>query len=386
MKYSNQIFFFKYLTYIWKCPSLAGTSSDWNLHLAATPHVGHNTGTLKQFHITCFKQHSTNSHWETSQFCNKKGNIVMRGPIIVTSLTFIILSILVPIFVVFNNREAVRKRDVYLASQPIKIDDFEKEVFPNFNGLVLGGYNIKLIISYSTSVDTKLCIVRMHFDLIAAGTYASLLDSTVITNNVTLYYGNVQQINLVANRRLPGVDISVPLTDCNTNQYPFDHLSLELYIDAHTTVGDVVVPLIGIIYGGIQGYSITPSFIAHVDVIELSMDISRSWTTKAFSMFIIILMWLIGIGALLLTFTFIFFNFVEAPIMIVMTALLFALPNVRNLQPDIPSVGVSADVASFFWAMILVSCCEISLMVIFFINKCKKHLAMKKENKSAITV
>jgi hypothetical protein len=223
----------------------------------------------------------------------------------------------------------------------------------------------------------------MHFDLLATGTYASTLDLTTVTKNVTLYYGNVLQMNLAAKRRIPGVDISIPLTECNTNQYPFDELNLELYIDSFTTGGDEVVPLIGVIYGGIQGYTIIPSSTESADIVNLSMKIRRSWTTQAFSVFVIILMWLIGTGAILLTLTFMFLNFPEPPIISVMTALLFALPNIRNSQPDIPAVGVSADFASFFWAMFLVAICEISLMVMFFITKYKKFKDTNKDKKGS---
>lgn len=38
-----------------------------------------------------------------------------------------------------------------------------------------------------------------------------------------------------------------------------------------------------------------------------------------------------------------------------MAALLFALPGVRQVQPDVPPIGVSIDALSFFWNMMLVA-------------------------------
>jgi hypothetical protein len=38
-----------------------------------------------------------------------------------------------------------------------------------------------------------------------------------------------------------------------------------------------------------------------------------------------------------------------------MTALLFALPAVRNLQPYVPPIGGLTDFLSFFWAEALVA-------------------------------
>lgn len=59
---------------------------------------------------------------------------------------------------------------------------------------------------------------------------------------------------------------------------------------------------------------------------------------------------------------------VEPPLIAISTALLFALPNVRNSQPGIPSVaGTTSDMVGFFFNLLLVAircvcflrCCEV---------------------------
>lgn len=46
----------------------------------------------------------------------------------------------------------------------------------------------------------------------------------------------------------------------------------------------------------------------------------------------------------------------ELPLIAISTALLFALPNVRNSQPGIPPlVGTTSDMVGFFWNLLLLA-------------------------------
>jgi hypothetical protein len=51
---------------------------------------------------------------------------------------------------------------------------------------------------------------------------------------------------------------------------------------------------------------------------------------------------------------------------------LFAIPQLRNVQPGIPSIGCAADTLSFFWCMALIAFSLLLLMWNYIINKREK--------------
>jgi Domain of unknown function (DUF4436) len=56
--------------------------------------------------------------------------------------------------------------------------------------------------------------------------------------------------------------------------------------------------------------------------------------------------------------------------------LLFALPPVRNSQPNIPPIGCVADLASFLWCMVLISL-SLVLLIWNYIHKYKADPIVK---------
>jgi len=52
----------------------------------------------------------------------------------------------------------------------------------------------------------------------------------------------------------------------------------------------------------------------------------------------------------------------QAPFAAICTAALFALPNVRNVQPGVPPIGAAADVWGFFLNMTLIAVADIAFL------------------------
>ena len=159
---------------------------------------------------------------------------------------------------------------------------------------------------------------------------------------------------------------------CTSSHYPFDAYYAENNIITASMANNVTVSvdLAGGVGGFLFGYAVDFE-IAHQPEgsAVFSIRAKRAWTTKFFSFLIFIILWLVSICALLFTIMFVFFETSELPIVSIMTALIFALPSLRNSQPGIPSIGCTADVAGFFWNMLIIASCEIVIMLKFFLIK-----------------
>jgi hypothetical protein len=59
---------------------------------------------------------------------------------------------------------------------------------------------------------------------------------------------------------------------------------------------------------------------------------------------------------------------VELPILALCTAMMFALPAIRNTNPGIPPIGTLFDIYSFFFAQFLISFVAASLIVFYIVK------------------
>ncbi|MEI6427447.1 MAG: DUF4436 family protein [Pseudanabaena sp. ELA607] len=153
------------------------------------------------------------------------------------------------------------------------------------------------------------------------------------------------------------------LYDGKLNQYPFDVYKSDIYIYAVNPKDEKEeVPLLVSASGNLSGYNVDIDYIPKTEFessdtyIGLRVRISRSIVVKFFALFIMVVMWLVSLTAFSMAFL------VgskrrdpELPMFTFMTALLFALPAVRNLQPYVPPIGGLTDFLSFFWAEALVA-------------------------------
>jgi len=95
-------------------------------------------------------------------------------------------------------------------------------------------------------------------------------------------------------------------------------------------------------------------------------DIHRAASTKVFSLLVISIMWFVTIAVVLITFQVVVRGReVTAPLIGSFVALLFALPAVRNVQPNVPPIGTLGDIVGLFFNMLIVSACAVILMLLF---------------------
>lgn len=122
----------------------------------------------------------------------------LRTPIVAFTSAFVILATLVPLFVVFNNREADRKRDTY-------VTNYDDTSISSFEGLEVE--------AYMTAIDPKNCEVKVHFELYSRGKYVPASnDPSAVSQNITIIYGSVSQLKIEANKRMLESDLKMALS------------------------------------------------------------------------------------------------------------------------------------------------------------------------------
>jgi hypothetical protein len=107
--------------------------------------------------------------------------------------------------------------------------------------------------------------------------------------------------------------------------------------------------------------------------------ISRAPTQKFFSLFIILIMWIMSLGVFSMSLAHLWYSRkVEAPTIGVVTTMLFALPAVRNTQPGAPPIGCTSDVVGFFWNMGLVASGAMILLYRFSFQESKPYVPLQR--------
>ncbi|KAJ3215068.1 hypothetical protein HDU67_000848 [Dinochytrium kinnereticum] len=181
-----------------------------------------------------------------------------------------------------------------------------------------------------------------------------------------------QDMNItVARSIMPATEIVVSFASNEVNNYPFDRYeSSRLYIMGTYVNPDTSeverVPMGMTINGALQGWNIHVPTMDDISrdesgeskadgtILVLVVNMRRSGTAKFFSLMVIAIMWTLVLLIVALTIS-VWWDWrkVEPPVIAFAISLLFALPAVRSAQPGIPPIGCTADVVSFFWAMVL---------------------------------
>jgi hypothetical protein len=191
--------------------------------------------------------------------------------------------------------------------------------------------------------------------------------STDLTFNISVE-GGKGTIPLKKNNPAPSIDGTLTVFDGRTSDYPFDKHRAELYAYfVNPKTGQRDIPIEVVFSGTLAGYNIDTQAIQGYDSpnkVGVNISISRTIVTKAFSMFILTLMWVVSLIVLFIALSVLFQNRpIETTLFSFMGTIIFALPAIRNLQPGIPPVGTLTDFLSFFWAEILV---VISVGIMFY--------------------
>ncbi|KAI9221114.1 hypothetical protein BC828DRAFT_90795 [Blastocladiella britannica] len=103
--------------------------------------------------------------------------------------------------------------------------------------------------------------------------------------------------------------------------------------------------------------------------VEVNFGLQRSKITIGFSLFILGINWILSlvVGFLALQ-VLVNKRPVAAAVLGPPISLMFALPSLRNVQPQAPPIGSTNDVLGFFWNMVIVSLSAIAI-IFAFVNR-----------------
>jgi len=249
-----------------------------------------------------------------------------------------------------NNKEGIKLRN--------KFDTFPTDL-PNVNEILEVGVGVDFFDPNGKSGPT--CGVQLtYFPFVNQTQVAAFPDPIEII---------VQQqtFNFSANANLPDHAFSLSAPG-NPNNYPFDWYNATLFINAGSIQTDQGLPLVVFTQGAVQGFIYTTQFQSFAEdgsAVSISFVVQRSTTTRVFAIIIFLLMWLLSLSIFIAAMSVWFRGKnAELPMVSISTALLFALPNIRNSQPGVPSpVGTTEDMVGFFWNILLVAASAVFLLI-----------------------
>ena len=125
----------------------------------------------------------------------------------------------------------------------------------------------------------------------------------------------------------------------------------------------------------------------------LTMTMRRSSSVKFFSMFVVILMWFISLSLFVIGLNYAFASSDEVAydVPALMVGFLFALPFIRQVQPEVPNIGIIIDIMGFFFNMILIALSTVMVMAAlttryYRIAKAKMRAQEKRFEKASVDV
>ncbi|KAJ3314096.1 hypothetical protein HDV04_001127 [Boothiomyces sp. JEL0838] len=210
-----------------------------------------------------------------------------------------------------------------------------------------------------------------------------------IYNNVTAFSSSTLQVTIVSNILPPISNIShytfdingklsqisgdeiyaqvvstIPIFASTANWYPFD--TYDALIVASCKEAEIAFLLNGAVDAWRTDFQLLDEGERFM---YLQVTLTRTFVTTLFSIFVNLMMWILSLSAIYLSVTACTRRRkIEPPMIAGIAALLFALPNIRNVQPGLPAIGCTADIAGFFPAMLLVGFSVVILMWNYILN------------------
>ncbi|KAJ3323578.1 hypothetical protein HDV06_001602 [Boothiomyces sp. JEL0866] len=251
----------------------------------------------------------------------------------------------------------------------------------------------------TTTYKAKCAVKSTDAPVIATPTAETVMSTTDpddpsfngvrIYNNVTAFSPSTLQLTIVSNILPPVSNIShytfdingklstiqgdeiyaqvvssIPIFASTANWYPFD--SYDALIVASCKEQQIAFLLNGAVDAWRTEFQLLDE---GEQFMYLQVTLTRTFVTTLFSIFVNLMMWILSLSAIYLSVTACTRRRkIEPPMIAGIAALLFALPNIRNVQPGLPAIGCTADIAGFFPAMLLVGFSVVILMWNYILN------------------
>lgn len=186
-------------------------------------------------------------------------------------------------------------------------------------------------------------------------------------------YFRYQNLHFPANGTMDPIDVIFPILSGSYYYYPFDSFKMELAVVAADLATNELIPLdVGLyvntpsLWFDISRQNGPDSNMASNEIVAValaagqnspsrifrfSIKISRPDFVVFFSVFVIMVMWALTLSVMGVQISASLLNPDRPKVGYIALgpALLFAMPNLRDVQPGVPPIGVMIDVIGFFW-------------------------------------
>ncbi|KAJ1537513.1 hypothetical protein HK405_014583, partial [Cladochytrium tenue] len=235
----------------------------------------------------------------------------------------------------------------------------------------------------TTSTDFLSSRIGYNLRVYPGGKYVSNSELQVATQNISLVMDGVERKFWTESG----------LVNSQSQANPFDFMivstgSILLYpFDVHTNTYNITayegsntslpIPICLQFKNIVENFqvTVTPRYLndAHA-TLAMTVQVARNTTTRLFSVFTGLLMWVLGVSVTRFAIDAMSDprKQIEGPVMGVCIAMLFALPALRNTQPNIPPIGVLSDVYAFFWAELSIIFTGLTQIILYGIRKARE--------------
>lgn len=290
---------------------------------------------------------------------NRKTYITTKE--IIFGIAGLILFLLMFTIILKNYKSEAEKRSVEIVDDAKELDFIQSDIS-------------------ITGIDPIKGEVSVRIFMTPKGIYVN--DKGKLTKDLNVFVNaasNKQEYNFQKDKLISPMDITLSLYDGLATDYPFDNHKADLFFyieskggkDSAGHIEDVPVPAQIDFVGSIQGYTIDAEKGEKTDdeTNIVYIDITRSSSVKLFSYLVFAAMWLLSLIVLFMTLSVIVRRRkIELGMFAFMSAMIFALPSLRNMQPMSPPIGTIMDYTSFFWAEGLVALCLVTLVMTWLLR------------------
>lgn len=264
--------------------------------------------------------------------------------VLIISFFTLVMLVIVPLLSVLNTRTGESKLNGGVANF--------KPTDP-----LPGDYLVQL---NCTSFQPASGLANFHFIIVKLG--GESIQEPPVRNGTLNLLANSKNVSFSNADIVPQVDVSFPMIASTSNNYPFDTYtisSLFTLFEGSNAVNSRVYLL-----AQIDQWNVDVLFDESPDkLVVIDLVFRRSNLIIAFSIFMGLFMWFLSLSILVLACSvWIRRRKVEPPTISIAAALLFALPQIRNGLPGSPALGVTFDIASYFFCIFIVAISVLLLM------------------------
>ncbi|CAO3614526.1 unnamed protein product [Cunninghamella blakesleeana] len=228
-----------------------------------------------------------------------------------------------------------------------------------------------------TTAEANILITLNTIDPIAgtAKVHVQLLPNQLENNTIPNYiydynpnytfYVNGELKNITSTTLVTNWNFPVTL-DGDNGAYPFDQYIQPIFFQFYpgeTFTGGITVNVVA--FGAQSGWDVKFTVDYDDGLYTINPTVTRNVATKGFSLFVITISWVLTLCQLFISCQAVLRNRPTITLLSVPAALLFALPNLRNVQPGVPPVGIYLDFAGFFWNMVIVALSLITSSILY---------------------